>query len=507
MLQSTIAALEQLLEVQELSVIEQTERLERERQEQVSLLLNSTGEGIYGVDKDGNCNFCNPAGLKMLGYQSDQELIGKNMHGLIHHSLADGTPYPDADCKIYRAFRSGDAAHADDEVMWRADGTQFPAEYTSHPVQRDGELVGCVVSFLDITERKRSEETLRQSEALYREIFDYSNEAILLSCPSEDAFWDVNPSACNMLGFSREELLNTPMSAIHPYDLPDLEAFAETVFKDGKGWTNELTCVTKDGTSIPTEISASAINISGKPCIVALIRDLTERRNAEEAMRELVVLEERNRLARELHDSIVQSLYTMTLFAEAGVRNANAGDTESGTQYMERIGETSQQVLKEMRLLVFELRPLALEMDGMVGALSQRLDAVERRAGVEARLVFDEPIDLPSRTEEGLYHVTQEALNNSLKHSAATHLSIRISASDDSVAVEIEDNGVGFDTDLAHQSGGMGLRNMKDRMDKLGGSVTITSSPGEGVILRFQAPLSSAETAEKLKQHITQGAK
>ena len=213
--------------------------------------------------------------------ERDQELIGKNMHQLIHHSFADGSPFPDSDCKIYQAFRSGEAAHADDEVMWRADGSQFPAEYTSHPVRREGELVGCVVSFLDITERKQSEETLRQSEALYRGIFDYSNEAILVSCPSEDAFLDVNPSACSMLGFSRDELLKTPLSAIHPHDLPQLEAFAGTVFEQGKGWTNELTYVTKTGVSIPTEISASAISISGKPCIVALIRDLTERRNAE----------------------------------------------------------------------------------------------------------------------------------------------------------------------------------------------------------------------------------
>ena len=353
MLQSTIAALEQLLEVQEMSVIEQTERLERERQEQASLLLNSTGEGIYGVGSDGNCNFCNPAGLAILGFASDQELIGKNMHALIHHSLS----HPDVDCKIYQALRSGESVHADDEVMWRADGSQFHAEYTSRPVHRDGALVGCVVSFVDITDRKNSEATLRQSEAMYRGIFDYSNEAILVSCPSEDAFLDVNPRACSMLGYSHDEFLTTPLSAIHPNDLPELEAFATSVFEHGKEWTNELTCVTKTGASLPAEISASAITISGKPCIIALVRDITERRYAEQTMREIAVLEERNRLARELHDSIVQSLYTMTLFAEAGVRTANSGEPDKGNQYMERIGETSQQVLKEMRLLVFELRP------------------------------------------------------------------------------------------------------------------------------------------------------
>jgi PAS domain S-box-containing protein len=189
MLQSKISALEQLLEVQELSVIEQTERLERERQEQVRLLLHSTGEGIYGVDKDGNCNFCNPAGLKILGFETDREIIGKNMHELIHHSLADGSPYPESECKIYRALRSGEATHADDEVMWRVDGSQFHAQYTSHPILRNGELVGCVVSFLDITERKQSEETLRQSEALYRGIFDHSNEAILCHALRKTPFW------------------------------------------------------------------------------------------------------------------------------------------------------------------------------------------------------------------------------------------------------------------------------------------------------------------------------
>ncbi len=134
--------------------------------ELVWALLNATGEGIYGSDLDGNCTFANPFCVAMLGYKSDADLLGRNMHELIHHTRPNGDPYPVDDCKIYQAFREGVGTNVTDEIVWRADGTSFPAEYWSYPVELHGEVAGCVVSFVDITERRRSEEGLRQSEKM-----------------------------------------------------------------------------------------------------------------------------------------------------------------------------------------------------------------------------------------------------------------------------------------------------------------------------------------------------
>ena len=135
-------------------------------EELVRLLLNSTGEGIYGIDSHGNCTFANPACLKLLGFNSDADLLGEHMHTLVHHTRANGEPYPVQECNIYRALQERKGTHVDDELMWCSDGVSFPAEYWSYPVERDGELVGCVVTFVDISERRKAEEDLRQSEEL-----------------------------------------------------------------------------------------------------------------------------------------------------------------------------------------------------------------------------------------------------------------------------------------------------------------------------------------------------
>jgi PAS domain S-box-containing protein len=135
---------------------------------------------------------------------------------------------------------------------------------------------------------------------------------------------------------------------------------------------------------------------------------------------QLAVMKERSRLARELHDSVTQALYSMTLLAEAAGRRVGAGNLEQVENYLARLGEAAQQSLKEMRLLVHELRPPVLEREGLVGALQQRLDAVEGRSGVETRLRVEGTLELPAPVEEELYRIAQEALNNALKHAAAT---------------------------------------------------------------------------------------
>jgi PAS domain S-box-containing protein len=146
------------------AVVEERKQAEeqlREGEDKLRLLLESTAEAIYGIDLEGRCTFCNPACLRTLGYERVDELLGKNMHHLIHHTLADGTLLSEEECRIIRAFRTGEGVHVNDEVLWRANGTSFAADYWSFPQRKGQEVVGAVVAFFDITERKLAEDALR----------------------------------------------------------------------------------------------------------------------------------------------------------------------------------------------------------------------------------------------------------------------------------------------------------------------------------------------------------
>ncbi len=201
---------------------------------------------------------------------------------------------------------------------------------------------------------------------------------------------------------------------------------------------------------------------------------------------ELAVLEERTRLARELHDSVTQSMYSVVLLTEGWRRSIRNGGEAHVDEYLARIGEINQQGLKEMRLLIHELRPPVLEEDGLLGALHQRLDAVEKRAGISARLLAEEIVELPHPVEEGLYRIAQEALNNALKHACAGEVVVRIGTRDGKVGLEVEDDGQGFDLDAAGGNRGMGLVNMADRAEQLGGSIEICSEPGRGTLVKVE---------------------
>jgi len=208
------------------------------------------------------------------------------------------------------------------------------------------------------------------------------------------------------------------------------------------------------------------------------LQDYTER--AEE----LAVLQERNRLARELHDSVTQSLHSATLLAEAGQRQANSGDIEKAREYLLRLGEISQQALREMRLLVYELRPLALSGVGLIGALQHRLDAVERRSGVEINFSTEDEIEIPEDIEEELYRIAMEALNNALKHANPTSITVTLQKVEKRevpcIELAIIDDGLGFDPGKKDSEEGFGLVSMRERIEKLGGELDIISAPGEG---------------------------
>ena len=206
---------------------------------------------------------------------------------------------------------------------------------------------------------------------------------------------------------------------------------------------------------------------------------------------EKAISEERNRLARDLHDSVTQSIYSLTLLSEAGQRMISSGDLDQAEDNQSRLGEIAQQALQEMRLLVYELRPQMLQKEGLIGALEHRLEAVERRAGINARLHTELEIELPNEIEEEIFHLSMEALNNSLKHSGASEVEVSIVSQDNELALSIKDNGRGFDPDLVKDQGGLGITSMNERAERLGGFVSIRSKPDQGTELSVKIPLDA----------------
>ena len=182
---------------------------------------------------------------------------------------------------------------------------------------------------------------------------------------------------------------------------------------------------------------------------------------------------ERERLAFDLHDSVTQSVYSVTLLAEAGRRAASRGNQAQVEEYLTRLGETAQRALREMRLLVNELRPVALSHLGLVKALEHRLDSVERRAGLIARVVVTGELSLSRAAEEAFYFIAQEALNNSLKHARATEVVVRISGRPTSTELTVTDDGRGFDAELASKGGGVGLVSIQERARRIGATATV----------------------------------
>jgi signal transduction histidine kinase len=207
--------------------------------------------------------------------------------------------------------------------------------------------------------------------------------------------------------------------------------------------------------------------------------------NAEE----LATIKERNRLARELHDSVTQSLYSLSLLAGGWRRLAAKGELTNVEETFVEIEEVAQQGLKEMRLLIYELRPPALKNEGLQGALYHRLSAVEKRAGVEAHLVADDAIDLPPEVEEALYAVAIQALNNALKHASASTVTVKLHTADSCLRMEVMDNGCGFDPLRAKESSGIGLKSMRERVETLNGKLEITSKPGAGTNVKVEVEI------------------
>jgi PAS domain S-box-containing protein len=207
-----------------------------------------------------------------------------------------------------------------------------------------------------------------------------------------------------------------------------------------------------------------------------------ERNILRQQVKNAAVIEERERLSRELHDSLTQSLYSLKLIADASRRLAKQQKWDEVNNQLDAIYEIAMQALKEMRLLIYELVPDSIEQLGLVAALEQRLNFVERRAGVQVEFHYEGELSLPIATQVGLYRIAQEALNNAAKHAEATKIELSLTCIENRLSLQICDNGKGFD--LNNISPGMGLGSMQERVQRLGGELIISSHLGGGTVVR-----------------------
>ena len=189
---------------------------------------------------------------------------------------------------------------------------------------------------------------------------------------------------------------------------------------------------------------------------------------------------ERSRLARELHDSVTQSLYSIALYAEAVTRMLASGAGPEAAEHLHELRETALEALREMRLLIFQLSPPVMDEGGLVGALQMRLDAVEARGGMNVNLQVEGEEHLEPRVRQELYQIAQEALNNALKHARAQVVRVLLDFREPAIRLEVSDDGCGFDLKEARKGGGLGLRGMKERVQAIGGTLSIKSAPGKG---------------------------
>jgi two-component system cell cycle sensor histidine kinase/response regulator CckA len=247
------------------------------------LVLRSAAEGILGLDLQGNHTFVNPAAAWMLGYEA-ADLIGRPSHNTWHHTKPDGSPYLVKECHIYASFRNGTVHHSSLEMFWRKDGTGFPVEYESRPIYEKGRVVGAVVTFADITERKLAEEKLRASEEQHRSVLQTAMDGFWLS-DVQGRLLKVNDAYCRMSGYSEAELLDMRILDLESAEAEiDTAAHIQKVEAHGKD-RFETKHRRKDGSVFDVEVSVQYRPEDGGQ-FVAFLRDITERKLAEQEVKQ-----------------------------------------------------------------------------------------------------------------------------------------------------------------------------------------------------------------------------
>ena len=503
----------------------------RDSEEQVRLLLDSTAEAIYGIDLEGNCTLANRACLRMLGYAGPEQLLGKNMHSLIHHSHADGSCYVLSDCRIYRAFKKEEECHVDDEVLWRADGTSFRAEYWSYPVRKGGKIVGAVVTFLDITERRQAEEERRKLVSL----IETSDDFIAMASPDFKLSY-LNNGGCKLVGIeSPQQAVGLDVSLVHTESAwaKIQEEVLPTALKTGY-WEGEVQ-LRHFTTGAPIDALMQAFLIrrpeTGEiQCLGTVIRDITERKRAEEALRlGKEAAEAANRAKSQFLANMSHEIRT-PMNGIIGMTEM-ALDTDLTTEqreYMSIVQTSADSLLRIINDILdfskiearkLDLENIAFPLRDHVEATVKALVIPARQKNLELHCHFEPGVPQSVVGDAGrLKQVLVNLLGNAIKFTESGTVRLRVEASRIAekpvLHFSIADTGIGIplekretvfqaftqaDGSFTRRFGGtgLGLAIASQLVELMGGRIWVESEVGKGSTFHFTVPLAPRrETTE-----------
>ena len=511
--------------------------LRREAEERTRLTLDSAGDGIIGVDSEGRATFVNNAAERMLGF-GDGELIGKPIHALIHHSRSDGSPYPADECPMRAAFTDGEVHRVDEEILWRKDGKGFQAGYTANPIRKDGIVIGAVIVFDDITERKRAEERVRNSEQRLAQIIDFLPDPTwVVDNGGVVVTW--NRAMEVLTGIQAKDMVG---KGNHEYALAFYDERRPVLIDLVRMWKPEFEekylSIKQDGSILRSEshhphlgdgglyLSGTAgvlCDVSGKPTgAIEALRDITDRKQMEEKLRQAQEAAEAaskakgDFLANMSHEirtpmNAILGMAHLALKTELSLKQSDylhkiqtAGTSllgiindildfskiEAGKLEMEAVPFNLEEVMDNLASLI---TVKAHEKEGLEVLFSTSPEVPRALVGDPLRLgqVF---INLANNavkfTEHGEIVVSTELLNRGKKT-----VEIKFAVKDTGIGLTEEQKAKLFssfsqaDTSTTRKFGGtgLGLAISKRLVEMMGGRIWVESVPGAGSTFCFTA--------------------
>jgi PAS domain S-box-containing protein len=484
---------------------EDLERLIRQNQS----ILASAGEGIYGLDLDERTSFVNPAAERMLGY-GPGELAGRHQHDVVSHMGAEGVPYPEDECPVYAALRDGDVHSSSDEDFRRKDGSTFPVEYTSTPIREGGEVVGAVVTFRDITERKRAEEALRRSEARFRLLAEKMSDLVCLHEP-DGRYLYISPSCRRLLGYEPEDLLGTdPYALFHPDDLERIRTEAHDKALDGQAAVSVTYRIRKkSGEYTWFETLTEPILDEGSQVVrlQTSSRDVSERKRVERVLAD-AALAKAEFLAEVSHE-LRTPLTVIRGNAEIGLELESDCEHEEHLREIVRESSTMSRMVEDLLFLArsesaqppFRMEPVETSVLAEGLARRARFLASEHGATLDTKLAQTGLVRVdPARVEQAVLAL----VDNAIKYGPEGHsITLKSSSLDGELRIEVGDQGPGIpETELPRvferfyrldgvkePGSGLGLSIAQTIAEAHGGRIEADSRPGRGTRMTLILPL------------------